>query len=475
MRTINITTHRLMSPGFGSHINAYVVNAQFAHRSLTDDFQSMQNPSKRARTTFQSMYTPISDLKDYSIKRGELLWEKLGSGNNPLLNDGQQASVRSVVNGATFTSPNTFESMIRVHGFSREDVIFDGKSIHHRPSNDPVIVVAGVQTVFNTGEQTIRPGEALEWYLVDGKKHKHQINDGITQFVSPTRFSLGLRPIEISCNVSKIMKEDEGFKQCWTTFVESIKSNSAFNLQVDDEAFDAVLHAIQMPIVAAYENHAAVATTGAGKGHRMDFMISAPFSLLKLEKPRVSNVTVTTPPPPPPSKKTIKLNRSIINTKVQFKSDILSTRMSRKSLGLQDTYDAVLKVIPVQKLAIVLSDELVADLKFLYSEYALIHGSNLENRDFALLKLYLMFQLVKSNVDEYNLDLEKLKKDIGLQAGIDPFANPPAYKGGFQTPLDVVVAYIKKYSSEFSTFILSGVTAQQIDDGEVEFTWDDKQ
>jgi hypothetical protein len=273
-----------MSSKIAAHVNAYVMNARFALNSLADDADRMTTPKKRARNNYTSLYTPIVDTKDYTIKRGELLWMRNGPGLHPLLNERQQPSVRSVLNGVTVINKGmgdikkALEKEIRVLGTSRKDVVFDSGNLRKPPSDDPVIVLAGVQPLYNTGKYTIRPGDAVEWYFVDDD-HRHQINDGVTSFTA-TRFSLGLRPLEISCSVRETMDEDPAFKLIWTKFVDHCN----FGLDPADPIFDALFRSIQVPIVDAYANHAGISTTGAGRGRRLDMMISSPFSIIKMKE-----------------------------------------------------------------------------------------------------------------------------------------------------------------------------------------------
>lgn len=453
-----------MPTGFGTHINAYVVNAVFGTRSLADDLSRMQNTgTKRARPSHVSMYTPIQDLKDYSIQRGELVWDRLGPGGNPRLEEAQQPVVRSVLNGATYMSKNDDDIMpflkdVRVLGLARDTIAYDSDKIGKAPSSNPVIVVSGVQTSYNFGESTIHPGSALEWYPVS-KHHHHQINDGVTVFSSHSRLTFGLRQITMNCNTQTAMEADEGFKKAWTDFVKNVIEVDA--IQPNDPVWDGVLRAIQEPIVEAYENHAGCSTTGAPKGQRMNMMISAPFSKIKLGAAR--SYVVSPPPsgggggnpPPPIAKKTLK--RSDVTRKLQFPVNVssptsVSAPVTLKGSKSPETLDlerafGILDSVTSKSI----NDPVIKELiRFVSSEYVrILNNASLDqaNKEIALYKITGLFEYLN-----------------GLNSSI-PLTN---YVGTmFTDEVAAIQYYIDTNSSKLSSFV-SGATSSAKD--EIEFT-----
>lgn len=280
-----------------AHLNAYVMNGRFGNRSLADDADRRTNSAKRSRYAYKTLYAPISDPVDFTIKRGELLWTRAGPGKYPLLNENQQPSVLSVLNGLTVRDANNgmkgFEDEIRVLGPSRKDVVFDSMNLHKPPSDDPVYMVACVTTMHNSGTETARPGDAMEWYLVEESLPILQINDGVTTF-SRIRRTLGVRPLKLSCNVKETMAEDEGFKKVWTAF---IKEEFKGAIEADHPVFDLMLRAMMEPIVEAYADHAGIATTGAGAGIRQDMAIGSQFLHMKIVGQRAYAGGSPVPPP----------------------------------------------------------------------------------------------------------------------------------------------------------------------------------
>lgn len=290
-----------MPAGYLVHKNAFVLNARYATDAAKEDSDRAQNP-KRARHGYSTVYPGPAAPADRGIQRGELLWDRVPNKYaGPRLSGDQQPYVRAALNGVAVDAGKKIADEIRVLGVARKSVAYDAKKPGADPSDDPVVVVAGHETVFNTGEGPIRPGDALEWYVVSDS-HRHQIRDGVTMF-SPTRMSLGLRPLTVKCTVKEMCK-DPVFNAHWTAFFENTKLASEFpGLQFDHPAFDILLSAIVEEIADAYQWCSGVATQNAPSGTRFDEMFT-PFMKIGVEKvaeaPAAPAPTGGGAPPPPP-------------------------------------------------------------------------------------------------------------------------------------------------------------------------------
>ncbi len=263
--------------------NGYVLNALYATDRLASDI-NYANGTKRGRISRLAEYKITPDVSDRSIKRGELLYDRMGK-TMPKLGQFQQPYVTTILNGATVVEPSKLEDEIRVLGMARKDVEYDAKRGEFDPSDDPVVDVSGLTTVLNTGTDTIRPGDAIEWFMTD-PDHRYQIRDGVNYF-SPNRLTLGVRPMSIDSSLEVACRMDEAFATMWTLFIEVLLKDvktaeflGGKRPDATDPRFDRILHAIQAPIVDAYSCSPGVATLSAAPGRRFDMMVTPMMKII---------------------------------------------------------------------------------------------------------------------------------------------------------------------------------------------------
>lgn len=296
--------------GITQFINGYVLNGVYGHAALVEDVRkrSLANATaKRGRFMHSFAYAPISDPSDYTIQRGEIVWDRLGDGGHvKVTGDAQQPFLRSVLNGVSFldssggTSMHDLEKTIRVFGFSRETVKFDGDNVHTRPSGHPVSTLVGRTTTYNTGIENIKPRDMVEWYLpqpnADVAKHYQQIDDGVTK-LSKHRIGVATRPMTLPATLGEYFALYPDLRTAWRDFVvfDLGLTDDQFEAMLRAGAFDPFMRALVQEIVDAYGDHALLAYTGAPAGKRMDVLATHPFANIRVAKeiPRTLRPPVT--------------------------------------------------------------------------------------------------------------------------------------------------------------------------------------
>lgn len=282
--------------GYVLRVSSYVMNARYATLDVMADDKMLQKP-RGGRNVSESVYNPLSNPLDRSIKIGEMLFE---TNNKKKRAMNQQPNVRSVLNGIHVKSTGNggdrlkaLRNLIHPIGPSVKDVVCNAAISGGAPSDDPVVLLAGIATTTNLGGTPICAGDSVEWFLVDPKT-RHQYDDGVNVF-APHRAAIGYRTTTLETDASN---KDMLFAIACFCNTLLIHNNALGDMTAKSDKtkaaaveFQDILFKIESRMVRSIGNVCAIATSSAQAGCRFNGMIQ-PFAHIKIVKKSIPHITV---------------------------------------------------------------------------------------------------------------------------------------------------------------------------------------
>ena len=254
--------------------NLYVTNGWF------DD-----EPKAIGSSKYKRHVRPVSTIpSDHTIREGDVLYRRKRA---RIANPDQNPAVRTTTNGAEIPrngerTETQFMNDYVVVGTSRKTTTYASGSTH---GGDPVAVVHGITTVRNTGEESIRAGDCVEWYLTKNEAFS-QYGDAWVAGFSRIRNVPGRRKLDLSVTNEDVLAIVGELSDVTDLPVDEIR---AYLSRTDNEHAVKIvgyvkrfLNRLLIPFHEALETTVSVSLTSAASSDRFDEMVH-PFMNVGLD------------------------------------------------------------------------------------------------------------------------------------------------------------------------------------------------
>lgn len=264
----------------GADRATHTVNCKYAYHEDVQDVRAEQNGSHTTKS--KKYYDHLLRQGDKVLKRGEVAYTCT---DPETIDHDQQPYVRTCLNGKRFRSNedarnekqrSDLEKSIRMIGFVKNDIAYtEGGNQFSFPTNmQPVAIVSGKTTVYNTGNRRVEAGKAVKAYLVNPDE-KNQYNDA--NRMSSNRKVVGLETLALH----RDLKSEVGAegKRRLVELVERLDpsvtdAGARVDAALKHASADVLLAAHRAMLMYRARNVVGVALSHASPGGRMDVMLT---------------------------------------------------------------------------------------------------------------------------------------------------------------------------------------------------------
>lgn len=273
----------------------HTVNCKYAYHEDVLDVRAEQNGAQTTKS--KKYYDHLLRQGDKVLKRGEVSYTCTDPES---IDFDQQPYVRTCLNGKRFRSSGTapeklradLEKSIRMIGFVKTDIVYNegGNHLSFPANMQPVTIVSGKTTAYNTGNRRIDAGKGVKAYIVD-PRDPNQYNDA--NRMSSNRKVIGVETLslhrDMRSEVNSVALENF-VKMCrLLTGKNELEAKTQVEDGLKQKSADLFLAAHRAMLMYRARNVVGVAVTHASPGGRMDVMLTTmlnPVTYSKISEPR---------------------------------------------------------------------------------------------------------------------------------------------------------------------------------------------